>query len=366
MFETPSQREPADPGEPAGAEHSASSAPPRPAKRKRRARTIALVSVTSVVAAAGAVALGGFVAVRHLEGNIHRIPNVFTGLAVDRQPAMPAATRRSMTILLTGSPTLPAVRHGHGIDHSSTAPEPASGLISLVHINASQKAGAIVSIPPNTLVNVPGHGRQQIGSLLQIGGPSLLIGTVERLTRVRIDHYSVVNFSGVDAALVPLGGVNVAVPQQITSNGAVFHAGINHLTSVTAFDYVGQASLSVDGRVLRQQALLRAILDKLARDHLVSHPTSGFSVLNSFTKALSVDSNFSNSELRALAMHLRLLGTGAGTFVSAPVQRTGSGSQAGFTLKPAISAQLWTSIRNDDVAAFAQQHPSTVTPVAPR
>jgi len=376
MHETPSQREPASPEEPAGPERSSTSpapphpAPPhpaRPARRKRRARTIALVSLVSVVAVLGAVALSGVLAVRHLEGNIQRIPNVFAGLAAAEQPAMPAATRRSMTILLTGSQKLPARVGGRGIDHSSTSPEDASGLIALVHINASGKAGAIVSIPPNALVPVPGHGLRQIGNLLQIGGPSLLIGTVEKLTSVRIDHYSVVDFGGLDAALGPLGGVNVNLPAASTSNGVTFHAGINHLTSTTALDYVGQASLSEDARVLRQQALLRGILDKLASDHLISHPTSGFSVLNSFTKALSVDSNFSNSELQALATHLRLLGSGAGTFVTAPVQRTvGSGSRRGLTLRPAISAQLWTAIRNDAVAAFARQHPSAVTPVAPR
>ncbi len=357
MSETTSQHEPTSPEGPAGAEQSASSAAVRPARRKRRARRVVLVSATSVVAVVGAVALGGFIAVRHLEGNIHRIPNVFAGLDAARQPVMPTAARHSMTILMTGSPTLPAVRGGSGIDRSSKASEAGSGLIMLVHINANRKAGAFVSIPPNARVQVPGHGLMKIGNVLKFGGPSLLIGTVEQLTHVRIDHYSVVNFDGLAATLGPLGGVNVDIPDASTSNGHAFHVGINHLNGATALDYVREASLSEEGRVLRQQALLRAILDKLAKEHLLGDPTSALSVLNAFTKALSVDSNFSDSALQSLAAHLNLVGAGSGTFVTAPMRPA--------HLNGPISRQLWKAIRNDAVAAFARQYPSTVTTQAP-
>jgi LCP family protein required for cell wall assembly len=320
-----------------------------------------VASVAVVVAVAGAAALSGLLAVRHLEGNIHRIPNVFTGLAAASRPVMPAVSRHSITILLTGSPTLPARRGGGGVDHSSTHPQEASGLIALVHLNASGKAGAIVSLPPDALVPVAGHGRQQLGNLLRIGGPSLLIGTVQRLTRVRIDHYTVVDFGSLMAVLGPLGGVTVRLPGQSVSDGVTFHAGTNHLTGATALDYVGQASLSEEGRVLRQQALLRAVLAKLAAAHLLSHPASAFGVLNAFTKALSVDSDFSNSQLRSLATRLRLLGAGSGTFITAPVRHT----SAGVTLSGPVSRQLWTAIRNDDVAAFARRYPAALTPAAP-
>ena len=71
-----------------------------------------------------------------------------------------------MTILLTGSDTLPPHRGGNGILHSSKAPQTPSALIALVHINADKKAGAIVSIPADTVVRVPGHGSMKISSTL--------------------------------------------------------------------------------------------------------------------------------------------------------------------------------------------------------
>jgi LCP family protein required for cell wall assembly len=272
-----------------------------------------------------------------------------------------------MTILLTGSEYAPAHIGGSGALGSSTAPEGQSGLIALVHIDADRRAGAIVSIPPNALVRIPGHGVTQLSNALPLGGPSLLIRTVEHLTNVRIDHYSVVDFNGLAKSLRPLRGVNVDVPEATSSNGVHFHPGINHLTTVTAIDYVRQTSLSEEGRVLRQQALLRAILDKLAHEHLLNHPTAGFSILDAFTRALSVDSNFTNSALESLALHLHLLGGGAGTFVSAPVARTISfHGQSAVVLNFRISRKMWRAIRHDAVAAFARRYPFTVTPHAPR
>jgi len=364
--------QPASTGPGGGPPWSAGLAPappqqPRRSRRKRRAVRIALASGAAVAVLAAGVAGVGYALVNHLAGNIHRIPNVFVGLDAANQPVMPAASRRSMTILLTGSETVPAHIGGSGVDGSSTAPEGQSGLIALVHIDADRRAGAIVSIPPNALVHVPGHGVTQLWNALPFGGPSLLIRTVEQLTNVRIDHYSVVDFNGLASTLGPLGGVNVDVPEWTTSDGVVFHPGINHLTSATAIDYLRQTSLSEDGRVLRQQALLRAVLDKIAAEHLLTDPTAGFSILNAFTKALSVDSNFTNSALESLALHLHLLGGRSGTFVSAPVARTLTlHGQSAVSLNSYISRKMWQAVRHDAVAAFARRYPFTVTPYAPR
>ena len=114
--------------------------------------------------------------------------------------------------------------------------------------------------------------------------------------------------------------------------------------------------------MLAQQALLYAVLEKIAAEHLVTHPTTGFSILNAFTKALSVDSDFSNSALESLALHTNLAGSSR-TYVSAPVARTVTyHGQAAVRLNGPLSRQLWQAIRNDVVGAFAKRYPSTVTP----
>ena len=291
-----------------------------------------------------AIAVAATRSVNHLAGNIHRIPSAVAALDAANQPLMPAATRRSMTILLTGSESVPAHIGGSGVLGSSTFPEGQSGLIALVHIDADRRAGAIVSIPPDALVQDARAWRH----------PAVECAAARRPVAADPDRRA-----ADQCAHRPLHGGRLQRAGQharparrrrcgraawTSSNGVVFHPGINHLTTATALDYVRQTSLSEEGRVLRQQALLRAILDKLAAEHLLTDPTAGFGILNAFTKALSVDSNFTNSALESLALHLHLLGGSAGTFVSAPVART-------FTFDGQSAVVLNFRISRQDVAA---------------
>jgi LCP family protein required for cell wall assembly len=320
--------------------------------RKKRIRRIVLAFAAAVIVLIAAVAGGGYLFVNHMLSRIHRIPNI-AALDAAHQPVMPRATRNSMTVLLTGS-TVEAGTTGR-----------ISGLIALVHLNASGRRGAVVSLPPNAVVSVPGHGRKDLWRALTLGGPSLLIRTVERLTDVRIDHYSELSFAGTQQVVAALGGVTVNVPYARTTLGHTFREGVNHLSSDDVLAYVTQPNISETGRVLLQQNLIRAILDKIAHQHLFSSLTTDYRVLNAVTGALSVDSDFTNSQLESLALRLGHLSAGAGTFVSAPVIGTANVGTRSVHLNRTISGKLWYAVRHDSVAAFARQYPSTLTPGAP-
>jgi LCP family protein required for cell wall assembly len=364
------QAEQADSPEMAGTQDPSGAPPGGPAKpakrkhRKHRGRRIALISLGAVLTLAVVVAVGGYATANHFASNIKRIPNAFTRLDAVNRPVLPAATAKSITILLTGSGPFQATSAGQGVAGASTKSAAASGLIALVHFNANRKAASVVSIPSNTEVNIPGHGRSQLVNALVYGGPSLLIATIQKLTDVPIDHYTVVNFAGLTSALRPLGGVDVDLPKATVSDGVAFKAGVNHLTSATALAYVRQSSLTQEQRSLRQQALLRAIVAKLVTEDLIKNPLKDLSLLGAFTSSLSVDSDFSNGELYSLSGSLHLLRAGSSTFVTAPV--TGSAPYGTpVQLDTPVARQLWQAIRNDSVASFATQHPGSRTPNAP-
>ena len=136
---------------------------------------------------------------------------------------------------------------------------------------------------------------------------------------------------------------------------------MNHLNGVTALEYVREQNLSEEGRVLRQQNLMRAVISKLYFKHLLSNPLHGYRVLHALISMLTVDSNFTNAQLEHLAMQIRSL-IGTSTYVTAPVHvRRGT-----VYLDQAISRRLWAAIRQDSIAAFARRYPFTVTPAAPR
>jgi LCP family protein required for cell wall assembly len=313
-----------------------------PVKRKPRGRRNGLLSGLGVLVLIGAAAAAGFLIVNNL---VSRVPRINVG----RLP--PAGV--SQTILITGT--------GFGATGGS-APVSSraqfSGLIMLLHINVRQKAAAVVSIPPRVMVQVPGKGTIELQSALADGGPALLVRTVGQLTHVQINHYARVDFNHVAKVIDALGGVDVSLLKPSAGAGYTFHAGINHLNGATALSYARDTSTTDRGRILRQQNLLRAIMSKLGHRHLLTTPMTMVHVLGALTSMMTVDSNFTNSELMALAKELATLGGQAPTFVTAPSHIAGEK----LVLDTPMSSQLWRAIAHDSVAAFARKDPSTVTP----
>jgi LCP family protein required for cell wall assembly len=324
--------------------------PPGP-KKRRRLKVILIASGASLVVLAGLVVGGGALYANHLATSVHRIPGI-VALDAKNQAAWSGGVPGSMTVLLTDTQVIP------GNDS-------ATGLIELLHLNASGHSGAVVSIPANAVVRVPGHGRMELSVVLKIGGPSLLIETVERLTDVRINHYSAVDFAGLPEVVGALRGVDVDVPYTTTTGGFTFHAGINGLNAADALAYVRQPAVSEIGREELQENLVRAILDKIAaKRYFVA---TNFRVLDAVVAALSVDSNFSNGQLEQLALRLGDLRGRDGTFVDAQVLNGSptSGDDQPVHLNNQLDRKLWQAIRDDSVAQFAQQYPFTITPGAP-
>jgi LCP family protein required for cell wall assembly len=320
-----------------------------PAKRRRRGLRITLLSLASVIVLIGAVAAGSFAYFNHVVGSIPRIPVKFLAQV---NPS------HGMTILLTDA----QVGHtGLTAAQASGDASDKTGLIMLLHINAGNKAGGVVSIPPQTMVKVPGRGEMQIQYVVAVGGPSLLVETINRLSGVAINHYARINFSHVVSTVDAEGGVSVTLPKATDSFGYQFHAGVNHVDGIGAVDYARDPSLSETGRVLRQQSLTRAILTKMGNKHLLINPLTTNRMLHALVGMLTVDSSFSNSQIESLATELGGLTGSAGTFVTVPTRVT----HGSVVLKPAQSSDLWSAIGSGSIAAFAKKYPDTVTPAAP-
>jgi LCP family protein required for cell wall assembly len=331
-------------------EHSAGDADDRgtgPPRRKRRAWRIALIALGSIFGLVVALAVGSYAYVNHVVSSIPRVPVAYL------VPANAPGSGPGQTFLVTSSQTSPT---------GTTASDPSLGkqanLVMLLHIDADGKHGGAVAIPQDIVVNVPGAGAHPLYYALKKGGPSLLVRTVSQVTGVAINHYAQVDFSHITSFVNAIGGVDVTIPRATNSFGHTFKSGVNHLTGITAIYYAREPSLNDQDRALRQANFIRALLTKVANDHLVTNPLTMVRVLNSITKALTVDSNMSNSQVASLARNFGRLGGSAGTFVVTPTH-TVNGK---LVLNEPLAGQLWTAIKHDSIAAFAKQHPATVTP----
>ena len=66
-----------------------------------------------------------------------------------------------------------------------------------------------LSIPRDTLVQIPGHGTNKINAAYAFGGPALTIKTVDELTGIKINHVIIINFANFPKFIDAIGGVNV-------------------------------------------------------------------------------------------------------------------------------------------------------------
>jgi LCP family protein required for cell wall assembly len=318
---------------------------------------------------AGSVA-GAYLITNQLAGHVGRIPHVFQGLSKDSRPVMPVATRRSMTILVAGSDIRSTTQTtGAGRATSFQPGEQRSDVLMLVHITADRKQASFISIPRDSWVDVPGHGTMKINAALSLGGPSLMIETVEHLTHVLINHYAVIDFTGFENLVQALGGVDVQVAQPTSSAGVNFRQGLNDLSPASALAYVRQRDglpLGDLSRIQRQQNLIRAILFRAASAAVLTNPIEMYRLIDTFTQALSVDSTFSNAAMRTLALQLSRLRGSNVAFLTAPWKGLSwRNQQSVVLLNSGECATLWQAIRNDSVAAWAARHPGAVTPSVP-
>jgi LCP family protein required for cell wall assembly len=342
-----------------------SSGPPR---RSRLRRTLVTVGVLGLVLA---LAIGGglWYLTSRYGGNIDRVGDVFAELNEDSRPAPSSptntatATADPVTFLLVGSDTRAEVAPGE-------LPDARSDAIMIARFAADRQHAQVISIPRDSWVDIPGHGKNKVNAAYALGGPTLLIQTVEQLTGVRIDHYAAIDFDGLIQVTDDLGGVDVVV-QETTSNGPyTFTAGTNHLTGDQARWYVGQRYDLPGGdfdRVKRQQNYLRAMFGKLFSQEVFTSPGKLDSTLVTVTDAIAVDDELGNGALLSMAYSLRGLTPGDVEFFTAPVLGTGTeGAASVVYLDTTTGDRMWSYLQTDSLGQNAGEFSDEALPDVPR
>ena len=300
-------------------------------------------------------------------GNIDRVADVFDGLDQESRPApatpAQAAGADPITFLLVGSDTREEVAPGEDPDGRSDA-------IMLARLSADRQHAQVISIPRDSWVDIPGHGRNKINASYAFGGPTLLIQTVEQLTQVRIDHYVTIDFDGLIQVTDELGGVDVMVAETTTHDGYTFPAGMNHLNGTEAQKYLQQRKNLQGGdfdRVRRQQQYLKAMFGKLFSSSTFTDPGRLDSALLTVTSAVGMDDSLGNGDLLGMAYSLRNVTPKDIQFFTAPVLGTGMEGAASVVYLDAVSCErMWTYLRSDSLAQNAEEFGKEALPDTPR
>lgn len=100
--------------------------------------------------------------------------------------------------------------------------------------------GAVVGLPRDSYIPVPGFGRRKVTGSLALGGPEVMFETFEDLTELPLEGYVLTGFSGFEALMGDvLGGVEVDVPLSINDRWAhvTLSAGLQILSGAEALGF---------------------------------------------------------------------------------------------------------------------------------
>ncbi len=148
----------------------------------------------------------------------------------------------------------------------------------LVSVNTNSFKVNMLSIPRDTVVEIPGYGWQKINAAYYLGGAELAKETVGKFLGVKVNNYVVVNTKGLVKLINLMGGVRVYVDKDMyyvdnwgglkidlkqgwqTLNGEQAHGFIRYRQ-----DPLGDVT-----RVQRQQSFLQTVLRKLATPSMLA------------------------------------------------------------------------------------------------
>jgi LCP family protein required for cell wall assembly len=223
--------------------------------------------------------------------------------------------------------------------------------IILLHI-ASRGPSTMVSLPRDSYVPIPGHGRNKLNAAYAFGGAPLLAQTVERVTGIRLDHYAEIGFGGFVGMTDAVGGVELCPKRNIhdRKSGLRVKKGCQEMDGVTALAYVRARYFDPRGdlgRVQRQQEFLGAIFHEATKPTSVVNPLQIVALGNAGTKSLTVDEDDGPIDLLRFGLAMRAIAGGKGTKTTVPIAdpdfRTSAGSSVRWDRDQALA--LFRSLR---------------------
>ena len=166
--------------------------------------------------------------------------------------------------------------------------------IMLLHTGAGPNL--LLSIPRDSIVDVPGHGSRKINAAYAYGGPQLLVQTLEGETGIRIDDYVEIGFAGFVKVVNAVGGIEIcpkAAMKDPLANLDI-EAGCQDVRGRTALGYARSRHTSGLGdidRARHQREVVSAIGSKAASPWSVLNPVRYYRLASSGADSLTIGEN---------------------------------------------------------------------------
>ena len=238
-----------------------------------------------------------------------------------------------------------------------------SDTMMLIHVSADRSQVTVVSLPRDSWVQIPGQGMNKINAAFGLGGPQLMVKTVESSTGLTVNDFIQVNFLGFVKVIDALGGVNLCLPYSVNDpySGLDLTAGVHHVNGLTALEYARDRhsfALSDLARIQDQQRLVASLLSEAISSGTLADPLKLSRFLQAAVAAVKVDQNLN---VTALADQLRGISSRNVTFMTVPLASTNyltSTGQSAVLWDSTASGALFARLKNDKpvVTAAATAH----------
>ncbi|GGC11130.1 LCP family protein [Cellulomonas carbonis] len=264
-----------------------------------------------------------------------------------------AADTPGVTYLLAGSDSRDGAIAEDGTEGART------DTIMLLH-DATSGPSALISLPRDAYVEIPGNGPNKLNAAYSWGGAPLLVQTVEQLTGLKVDHYVEVGFGGVEGVVDAVGGVELCYDQVVDEplSGLVWpEPGCRTVDGATAlaFARMRYADPTGDiGRGARQQQLISSLSSSLADPGVLVDLPAQVSLARAGTDALTTSTGTGIVDLGRLALAFRSA-TGPGGITGTPyladLDHRPGGVGSTVLLDDERNPALWEGLREGSLPA---------------
>ncbi|MGH3708890.1 MAG: LCP family protein [Pseudonocardiaceae bacterium] len=227
--------------------------------------------------------------------------------------------------------------------------------IMLLHIPALTSDGQVtlVSLPRDSSVPLAGHGRVKLNTTFALGGPTLLVQTVEQVTGVHVDHYAEIGFGGFAGLVDDVGGVQLCPPEPISDPlaGLNIPAGCQVLDGPRALGYVRtrQSPRGDLDRVVRQREFLGALIARASSPAVLLNPFRIGPLAADAPDTVTVDHGDHVWHLARLGWAMRSLSSGNAVTITVPFAGFGpvTDGSSGVLWDRAQAGRLFDALAQD-------------------
>ncbi|MFD8147639.1 LCP family protein [Streptomyces sp. NPDC059708] len=338
-----------------------------PARRRRRRVLFWVASVLAFLILGTSAA--GYLYYNHLNGNIRSGQRLSGESGVEKTHAN-AKGQRPLNILLIGSDSRNKPENVElGGSRDTVGNAPLADVQMLLHVSADRENASVVSIPRDTRVDIPEctdpksgekfkKTNAMINESLGRGGPGCTLATWEKLTNVYIDHWMMIDFSGVVKMADAIGGVPVCVKDNVwdrplpTSGGGSglkLQKGTTRVKGEQALQWLRtRHAFSSDlGRAQAQHMYMNSMMRELKSQNAFTDVGRITDLAEAATKALEVSEEIGSvKKLYNLAMQLKDVPTNRITMTTMPTFQDPRDENR-LVVNPADADKLWTMLRKD-------------------